>query len=71
MAIFHPHVKPKWSCSNGDISCQHRESVTLGTYAGIAWDLLTFAANFQPRLEGTGSLLHFCNRFLEEDPLDL
>lgn len=45
--------------------------MTLGTYAGIAWDLLTFAANFQPRLEGTGSLLHFCNRFLEEDPLDL
>ena len=35
------------------------ESVTPGTYAGIAWDLSTVAANFQPMLGGTGSLCTF------------
>ena len=44
---------------------------TLGTYEGIARDLLTFVANFWP---GAGALDRFCTseaRYTGKDPRDL
>ena len=49
----------------------HPGGLTLGTYGGIARDLLTFVANFWP---GTGALDHFCtskSRYTGKDPRDL
>ena len=49
----------------------HPAGVTLGTYGGIARDLLAFAANVWL---GTGALDHFCTseaRYMRKDPWDL
>ena len=54
------------SC-NARISDHHWVS-TLGAYAGMERDLLTFAANFYPWMAGSGSLKHFCSIFSWERP---
>ena len=59
------------TCKSNALSISHPRGLTLGTYGGIARDLLTFVAKFWPR---TGALDHFCTseaRYKGKDPRDL